>query len=861
MHNDEKNRCIAITGMACRFSNVSSNSQFWQRLGRLERTRPFSKIENDLTGYAKFGVPPIYRFSINRIQLPLFELARDALSQAGLTEASFDPEFTDVILCTGFGLNRGYENFNRLYSKNIVSDVIRGLPSKIGGQVSEKIQAEVQHKLTSSSHDKVGEMASTLPSRIANFFKLRGRAFALESSDTVGAQAITIAVDALRSGKASAVLLLSAQGVESELIKDVLQQAGVACSSSASVFDPSGCGGLSEGACAMLLTSCNNGDDKVLAYIGDLKTSAQGNEANESLLSFIDSHVNQETRYIDLLKNSVGQQHKEARDWLSSQGLRHIQVGSVQNAVGYGFANATLASVCAAVQILMNKSVPAGMLADDPSGVGMQPIFPDGRAFTLVAGTGLFGEHFSIQLCNQPLQQPQILNTDHKVAVVSSGAHFGRAKGLDAYWKCMSDDYGSIRALAHQDYGFGEFKSDSNAINDSYYIDEASFISSEEEKEGINDNYIHKNVTDIVVAVAAEAARSCRLSAQRTLCITATNLSRLEEKRAAYKFYFPRFKSKVLHALDEYVSDKKLRDESIRLLDLWVSRFSTTPEIEELLASQISQKISGEFSVHAQNVAIESACAGSLAAVDTAVNALVSGRIDVAIVSGVELPVNTNDLCLCSSQRMLTPEVIATFTDAANGFTPGDGAGVLVLKRVDPTCYVDNQPLGYIASIAGCTESKSVIAPNESGQIKAMQRALQRAQCRTDSIEFIEIHGTGTKIGDQVEINSLYTVYQNSSKTTIKLGALKTRFGHMFAAAGCASIIKILQTFEKNKLPSNLIRGEINQSLQLDTRCFDPLCDDNSYQSVDGVKRASINSFGTGGVNYHMILESVKTLH
>ena len=257
-------------------------------------------------------------------------------------------------------------------------------------------------------------------------------------------------------------------------------------------------------------------------------------------------------------------------------------------------------------------------------------------------------------------------------------------------------------------------------------------------------------------------------------------------------------------------------------------------------------------------LAIESACAGSLAAIELAVNALRNGRCSMALVIGAEMPVNVHDLSLCSAQRMLAPGVIATFTEAATGFTPGDGAGMLVLARADDAQRLGLPLRALLRAVGSSTESKSVIAPNESGQVRSMQRAFEQVEFGPEAVDFVETHGTGTLIGDEVEVRSLAMAYVSELPRTppLPLGALKAQFGHCFAAAGMASVVKTLLALRHCELPSNHYDYPLKPALRLHEHGFDPLLQPRAWpRRSDRTRRAAINAFGTGGINVHLLLE------
>jgi acyl transferase domain-containing protein len=207
---------------------------------------------------------------------------------------------------------------------------------------------------------------------------------------------------------------------------------------------------------------------------------------------------------------------------------------------------------------------------------------------------------------------------------------------------------------------------------------------------------------------------------------------------------------------------------------------------------------------------------------------------------------------------MLTAGVMASFCRDATGFTPGDGAGAVVLMRADQASSLGLQARARMLSIGACTDSKSMIAPNVDGQISAMRRAyvqLEPGGLAPAGVQFVEAHGTGTLIGDEIETRSLADVYAGATRH-LAVGALKSKFGHCFSAAGMASLIKAVLALEHEVLPANHFERPLKLELGWAALELDPLLEQRRWpRAPHRVRRAAINAFGTGGINYHLLLE------
>lgn len=825
----------AVTGLACRYPGVGSAAQLWRQLeaaghagAAWPRDEAARRLPAPASTYADFGIPPIYRRSINRVQLDVLELAREALAQAGMAEGEIDLERTDVIFCTAFGMNRCIENHARVLGAELASVYARGLAAPDQPRFLAAARQRLDQAFAATSHDKVGEMASSIASRIAACFKLRGRALALEAGDAGGAEALVAAIDALEQGRAQAVLIVGAQRIESELMQQLIaRRVGEQAAAT-----------LCEGACALVLQGCGPASPRVLARIGAVQIVP------------VPSH----RHWTDFLTQVRGPSGGLPCYWAVGGLLQSHELPASQgdgDAVrfahapcGYGYAMEGLTTLIHAVLARQHR----------PAGVAVRAV-----------GKGLAGQAygFALQVPGSARAATPV-GAAPAVAVLAVGAQFGPAAGVQAYWDALCRGQPQFRPLDGRRFRPDIYRAASDTEALSYYIGAASF--SDPRPLDPRNPMSAAPAFALAGAAAQEALAQLRAPSQWTddsvLVVTASNLTLEAERRWAAQEQLPRIEQ-VLEALArEWQLPAAVSQQCLRALRdaaylPAMDEAAGQGGLDEMAASGISRHIAACFGVtRARCIAVEAACAGSLAAIEIAINSLRSGRARVAIVAGVELPVNVHDLCLCSAQRMLAPEVIATFTAQATGFTPGDGAGVVVLALDEEARALGERSLARLLAVASCTESKSIIAPNPSGQIKSMRRAFEQVGFTATDVDFVETHGTGTLIGDEVEVESLASVYGATRSAPLRLGALKAQFGHCFAAAGMASVIKTVLALEHEQLPANHFAHPLKDDLRMGARGFDPLVRPLAWPRTDGPpRRAAVNAFGTGGVNVHLLLE------
>ncbi len=259
--------------------------------------------------------------------------------------------------------------------------------------------------------------------------------------------------------------------------------------------------------------------------------------------------------------------------------------------------------------------------------------------------------------------------------------------------------------------------------------------------------------------------------------------------------------------------------------------------------------------------AIDTACSSSLVAIQRAVIDLQNGTIDQAIVGGVNLLLDPAISLVFDKAGMLSPDGrCKTFDASANGYVRSEGGGLIVLKKASQA-EADHDPIqALICGVAVNQDGKSngITAPNGRSQMAVVKEALQAAQLNPQDINFIETHGTGTPLGDPIEVNALKAVLSNTNATTSAcwLTAVKANIGHLEAAAGVAGLIKTVLCLQHQRIPAQAGFNELNPQINLQDadrlKIANQAVDLSMHQQI----RAGISSFGFGGTNAHVILES-----
>jgi polyketide synthase PksJ len=293
------------------------------------------------------------------------------------------------------------------------------------------------------------------------------------------------------------------------------------------------------------------------------------------------------------------------------------------------------------------------------------------------------------------------------------------------------------------------------------------------------------------------------------------------------------------------------------------------------VASVAANRISYVFDLHGQSAVYDTACSSSLVAVHRAVRALQLDECDTALAGGANLLLSPYGFLGLRRAGMLSPDGrCKTFDARADGYGRGEGVVLLLLKPLD-RARRDGDPVHGV--IIGSAENHggrthSLTAPNPQAQSDVVLRAHRSAGVPPESIRYIEAHGTGTPLGDPIEVDGLNSAFSrlltdggaDPGAARIALGSVKTNIGHLEAAAGVAGVVKILLAMKHRTLPGLVHLAEPNPLLALAAGPFHlqvrttPWPAWRDREGRPAPRRAGVSSFGMGGSNAHVVLEETE---
>lgn len=275
----------------------------------------------------------------------------------------------------------------------------------------------------------------------------------------------------------------------------------------------------------------------------------------------------------------------------------------------------------------------------------------------------------------------------------------------------------------------------------------------------------------------------------------------------------------------------------------------------------LSTRVSHVFDLKGPSVNIQTACSTSLVAVHYAMRALQSGECDMALAGGVTIELPQNRGYLYKENEILSPDGHChAFDHRAQGTVFGSGAGTVVLRRLSDAIADGDTIYAVVKGSAINNDGASkagYLAPSVNGQKSNILAALADAGVTPDTIDYVECHGTGTYLGDPIEVSALTEAYRTSTEDSgyCGIGSVKTNIGHLDTAAGVASLVKTAMGLHNRQIPPSLSFDAPNPAINFDDSPFFVNDRLKPWTSHAGPRRAGVNALGVGGTNAHLILE------
>ncbi len=278
------------------------------------------------------------------------------------------------------------------------------------------------------------------------------------------------------------------------------------------------------------------------------------------------------------------------------------------------------------------------------------------------------------------------------------------------------------------------------------------------------------------------------------------------------------------------------------------------------LANCIAGRIANIYNFHGPNFVTDAACASAMAAFSAAIEGLIENDFDVAVTGGIDRNMGAQTFVKFCKVGALSATGTRPYAAGADGFVMGEGAVIFLLKRLADAERDGDRIYAVLRGIGGSSDGKGkgITAPNPVGQKMCIRRAWENAGLSPATATLIEGHGTSTKVGDLVEVESFTDVLSSFHVPTgtVALGSVKSNIGHLKGAAGSAGILKVALALRDKVLPPSVNCARPSPDIDF---AHSPLYVNGELKpwSVvgDGVRRAGVSAFGFGGTNFHVVLE------
>lgn len=300
----------------------------------------------------------------------------------------------------------------------------------------------------------------------------------------------------------------------------------------------------------------------------------------------------------------------------------------------------------------------------------------------------------------------------------------------------------------------------------------------------------------------------------------------------------------------------------MQLADLdTVDVYTSTGTAHSIMANRLSY----QFNLQGPSMAVDTACSSSLVAVHLAIQSLRNRECDLALAGGVHVLLAPQNTVVLTKLNMMSPDGhCKAFDSRANGFVRGEGCGLVVLKRLADAVADGDHILAIVRGSAVNQDGRSngITAPNGLSQKALLRDALKNGGVHASQITYVETHGTGTALGDPIEVEALSAVIgkERQSGPPCFLGSVKTNIGHLEGAAGIAGMIKAVLCLQHRWIPPIVHFERLNPHITLENTRFVIPTEGRAWSAGSEQRFAGVSSFGFGGTNAHVVLEEAAEI-
>lgn len=867
-------------------------------------------VEGWSLNWRKYRIPPADVASINPLSLMTVDAGAQALDAVKRLPASRTGVFLGA---TGFGWQRDAGQRIRMDAMmEAIAGSLGGMPAAQREGIERDLRARLDGRLGPVNEDTVvNGPASVAAGRLAMLYDLRGIHYALDAGYASGLASLEAGVRALRDGTLDAALVGGASELLTPLELVAFSRLGGLSRGLLRPFDAAADGTLLGEGVAMLalkrLGDALRDGEHIHAVIRGVGGACDGRarslvapspegQARAMRRAYQDAGVDPTTvAYVEChaTGTTVGDRSEltALREVLGAGS--GVLVGSVKAALGHlrGGAGAVglLRAVLAAEHKIAPKQVgferPSDTLAESgfavpTTNIALEPR-PGARVVRTASsafGFGGIGYHAVLEAFDPREHRAEDVKVyggierAEPIAIVGMGGMFPGADDVPTFWRNLLEGRDATGEVPKERWDLDRYFDADPGRADKSYTRLGCFL------EKLPEANPRWKIPPASLETLDPSHLLCLRSAEEALADAGMDLdtAAIRDRAAVMLAFLPyqgrKFLADVRVGFHEVITDlrTKLTAEGIAPAEIdslcaeAERRFKeglppvTEDSLTGWLGSLNAARISRLLDLHGPCFVVDAACASTHAAMHAAVTALRHRTADVALTGGVWTDMQPEFFVGACRFNALSATGSTPFDKAADGFIPGEGGGVLVLRRLDDAIRDGQRVHAVIRSIAGSSDGKgrSVLAPTVHGEAAAMQLALDQAKLRGADVGYVECHGTGTALGDVVEATAVGQVFGGSRAEPVRIGSVKSNIGHLNAAAGVPGMIKSVLALREGVIPASLKVTEPNPAIDFKGGNVEVVRERAVWERpASGPRRAGVSSFGVGGANMHVILE------
>ncbi|NWF71259.1 MAG: acyltransferase domain-containing protein, partial [Chloroflexi bacterium] len=459
---------------------------------------------------------------------------------------------------------------------------------------------------------------------------------------------------------------------------------------------------------------------------------------------------------------------------------------------------------------------------------------------------------------------------ERAIAIVGLGCILPEAPNVAAFWNNIINKRYSIKQVPANRWNAGDYYHPDISVPDKTYSTLGGWVEGFQfdwkkfhippKVAGAMDQGQQWALTIAEAALADYGYPQRALNTERTAVILGTAMGGELHYLTHLRLAFPEYMRRLEQVGDFRNLPADMRE---RIMQQWhaIIAHDLPPITEDSMPGELPNIVSGRIAnvlnLQGPNFITDAACAASFAAVNAAVELLTEHQVDAVVTGGVDRNMGVSTFIKFCKIGALSATGSRPFGDGADGFVMGEGSAAFVLKRLDDAERAGDKIYAVIRGVGGSSDGKGkgITAPNPLGQQLAVTRAWENAGLEPETANLVEAHGTSTKVGDVVEVESLSKIY-GGARRSIGLGSVKSNIGHLKAGAGAAGLLKATLAVHHKVLPPTLNSEKPNPNIDFSKTPFYLVHEPREWKSNNGTpRRAGVSAYGFGGTNFHVVLE------